>query len=67
MTTILFEYILRISDDGIALHLIRTILLHERIYEIDLEQKERLEKYLDDITLYADIGTARFIDKNHGN
>lgn len=56
MTTTLLVNIGKISDDEIASQLIRTILLHKRVSEIEPEQRERFEKYMDDILLYADIG-----------
>lgn len=58
MTTTLLEYIDKISDEVMASRLIRTVLLHKRVSEINVDQKVRLEKYKDDIGLFADIGKA---------
>lgn len=56
MTNTLFDHIQKISDDELASHLIRTILLHDQINELDSDQLERLKKYLSNITLFANIG-----------
>lgn len=56
MADTLFDHIQKISDDEIASHLIRTILLHDQINDLMPEQLERLKKYLSNITLFANIG-----------
>lgn len=58
MSTTLLKHINRISDDELALHLIRTILLHNRVNEVPMEQIDQLIKYMSDIELYASIGRA---------
>lgn len=58
MSSTLLKHINRISDDDLALHLIRTILLHNRVDEVPTDQIEQITKYLADITLYARIGRA---------
>lgn len=58
MATTLLEHINRISDDDLALHLIRTILQHNRVDELPTEQIEQLTKYSSDIILCAGIGRA---------
>lgn len=58
MTNTLLQYIGKISDDEMALHLTRVVLLHDRVSQIEPDQKASLEKYLDDIVLFADIGKA---------
>lgn len=58
MSSTLLKHINRISDDELALHLIRTILLHNRVNEVPMDQFEQLTKYMSDIQLYASIGRA---------
>ncbi|XP_031621433.1 zinc finger FYVE domain-containing protein 26 homolog [Contarinia nasturtii] len=58
MSSTLLKHINRISDDELALHLIRMILLHERVNEVPKNEIEQLTKYLSDVTLYANIGRA---------
>lgn len=58
MSCTLLKHINRISDDELALHLIRTISLHSRMNEVPINQLDQLKKYLSDITLYANIGRA---------
>lgn len=58
MACTLLKHIHRISDDELALHLIRTILLHNRANEVTVDQIEQLTKYMSDIQLYASIGRA---------
>lgn len=58
MSSTLLKYINRISDEELASHLIRNILLSNRVNEVPIEEIEQLKKYLSDITLYAHIGRA---------
>lgn len=59
MSHTLLKHINQISDDELALHLIRTVLLHDKANEqLPLDEMEQLQKYLTDITLYANIGRA---------
>lgn len=58
MSSTLLRHINRISDDELALHLIRTILLHKRVNEVPANEIEQLTKYLSDVELYANIGRA---------
>lgn len=58
MSTTLLTYINRISNDQLALHLIRTILLHDKMDDLPNDVIEQLRKYLEDISLYASIGRA---------
>lgn len=58
MSNTLLKYVNKISDDELALHLIRTVVFHNRVHLVPEEQIERLRKYLSDIMLYADIGRA---------
>lgn len=56
MAATLFEHIQKISDEELASHLIRTILLHDQVNELSAEQLDRFKKYLSNIKLFAKIG-----------
>lgn len=59
MSRTLLRHIHQISDDELASHLIRTVLLHSKANEqLPINEIEQLQKYLADITLYANIGRA---------
>lgn len=58
MSSTLLKHISQISDDELASHLIRTVLLHSRCQDLSIDEIEQLRKYLSDITLYANIGKA---------
>lgn len=53
--TILLENIEHIDDHKLAMRLIRTILLHNRMNQVPDEQLKHLKRYLSDISLYANI------------
>lgn len=62
MSHTLLKYINQISEDELALHLTRTVLLHNKAHEqLPVDEIEQLQKYLTDITLFASIGRATAI------
>lgn len=62
MAHTLLKYINRISDDELALHLIRTVLLHNKVdAKLPADEMQQIQKYLADIKLFANIGRATAI------
>lgn len=62
MSRILLQYINQISDDELASHLVRAVLLHNKAKEqLPVEQIEQFQKYLTDINLFTNIGRATAI------
>lgn len=62
MSHTLLKYINQISDDELALHLIRTVFLHNKTNEqLSIDEIQQLQKYLTDIKLFANIGRATAI------
>lgn len=61
MSRTVLKYVRQISDDEIASHLIRAVLLHSKVNELPMHEIEIFRKYLNDITLFAKIGRATAI------
>lgn len=62
MSRTLLKYINQISDEELASHLVRTVLLHNKAKEqLPTDQMEKLQKYLTDISLFGKIGRATAI------
>lgn len=61
MSNTLLKHINRICDDELASHLIRTVLLHEKVDDLPTDDIDQMRKYLSDISLYANIGRATTI------
>lgn len=61
MARTLLKYINQISDEELALHLTRTVLLHKKANELPTDELKQLQKLLSDITLFGKIGRATAI------